>query len=117
MKRWTSVEAAWTPTQPAAANGGNGTWAQQENAEALCRTRTVDPLSMKKGGASSRRLSYRPVRAGAAVVGGERCSSLYRLLAWEDMADGSSLRWRSSLGTVRRPGGRWRLWERRVGCG
>src|SRR5215207_2168345 len=51
---------------------------------------------MKKGGASSRRLSYRPVRAGAAVVGGERCSSLYRLLAWEDMADGSSLRWRSS---------------------
>src|SRR5215207_6229659 len=72
---------------------------------------------MKKGGASSRRLSYRPVRAGAAVVGGERCSSLYRLLAWEDMADGSSLRWRSSLGTVRRPGGRWRLWERRVGCG
>src|SRR5215218_6633701 len=35
----------------------------------------------------------------------------------EDMADGSSLRWRISLGTVRRPGGRWRLWERRVGCG
>ena len=27
------MEAAWTPTQPAAANVGNGTWAQQENAE------------------------------------------------------------------------------------
>src|SRR6266511_1397849 len=35
----------------------------------------------------------------------------------EDQADWSSLRWRSSLGTVRRPGGRWRLWERRVGRG
>src|SRR6266511_1425968 len=59
---------------------------------------------MKKGRASSRRLSYCPVRAGVALVGGERCSSLYRLLGWEDMADGSSLRWRISLGTVRRPG-------------
>src|SRR5512132_362462 len=35
----------------------------------------------------------------------------------EDKADWSSLRWRSSLRTVRRPGGRWRLWERRVGDG
>src|SRR5215211_7061066 len=32
----------------------------------------------------------------------------------EDKADWSSLRWRSSLRAVRRPGGRWRLWERRV---
>ena len=39
---------------------------------------------MKKGGASSRRLSYRPVGAGAAVVGGERCSSFYRLLVGGD---------------------------------
>src|SRR6266540_6873047 len=39
---------------------------------------------MKKGGASSRRLSYRPVGVGAAVVGGERCSSLYRLLVGGD---------------------------------
>src|SRR4030095_11551492 len=33
---------------------------------------------------------------------------------WEDKADWSSLRWRSSLRAVRRPGGRWRrrLWER-----
>ena len=32
---------------------------------------------------------YRPVRAVlAAVVGGERCSSLYRLLIREDKADG-----------------------------
>jgi hypothetical protein len=60
--------------------------------------------------------SYRPVMVGVAVVGGEWCSSRYRLLG-EDKADWSSLRWRSSLGTVRRPGGRWRLWERRVGCG
>ena len=43
------MEAAWTPTQPAAANVGNGTWAQQENAEALCRTRTVDPLLRREG--------------------------------------------------------------------
>src|SRR6266571_1631239 len=57
---------------------------------------------------------YRPVRAGAVVVGGELGSSLYRLLEGEDKADWSSLRWRSSLRTVRRPGGRWRLWERRV---
>jgi hypothetical protein len=34
-----------------------------------------------------------------------------------DKADGSSLRWRISLRAVRRPGGRWRLWERRVGRG
>src|SRR5215216_3394157 len=27
---------------------------------------------------------------------------------WEEMADWSSLRWRSSLRAVRRPGGRWR---------
>src|ERR1700757_4595467 len=27
---------------------------------------------------------------------------------------GVSLRWRISLRAVRRPGGRWRLWERRV---
>jgi hypothetical protein len=54
---------------------------------------------------------HRLVRAGV-VVGGELGSSLYRLLDWEDKADGGSLRWRISLGTVRRPGGRWRLWER-----
>jgi hypothetical protein len=40
-----------------------------------------------------------------AVVGGERCSSLYRLLGREDRAGGSSLRWRVSLRAVRRPGG------------
>src|SRR5438093_11272472 len=58
---------------------------------------------------------HRPVMADVVgVVAGERCSSLSRLLEGEDKADGSSLRWRISLGTVRRPGGRWRLWERRV---
>src|SRR6266487_3986029 len=31
-----------------------------------------------------------------------------------DKADWGSLRWRISLRTVRRPGGRWRLWERSV---
>jgi ATP dependent DNA ligase domain len=36
---------------------------------------------------------------------------------WGDKADWGSLRWRISLRTVRRPGGRWRLWERRAGCG
>ena len=73
---------------------------------------------MKKGGVSSVRVVHRPVRAGVVgVVGVERCSSLYRLLDREDKADGGSLRWRSCLGAVRRPGGRWRLWERRVGCG
>src|SRR5947207_14299317 len=56
---------------------------------------------------------HRPVLADVVgVVAGERCSSLYRLLEGEDKADGSSLRWRISLRTVRRPGGRWRLWER-----
>jgi hypothetical protein len=40
---------------------------------------------------------------------------LHRLLDGEDKADGGSLQWRISLRTVRRPGGRWRLWERRVG--
>ena len=55
---------------------------------------------------------HRPVRAVVAVVDRELCSSLYRLLGGEDKADGSSLRWRSSLRTVKRPGGRWRLWER-----
>jgi hypothetical protein len=58
----------------------------------------------------------RRVRAGAAVVDVELDSSLYRLL-WEDKADWSSLRWRISLRAVRRPGGRWRLWERRVARG
>jgi hypothetical protein len=58
---------------------------------------------------------HRPVRAVlVAVAGGELGSSLYRLLVGEDKADGSSLRWRISLRAVRRPGGRWRLWERRV---
>jgi hypothetical protein len=43
--------------------------------------------------------------AGVAVVGaGELGSSLYRLLNKEDKSDGSSLWWRISLGTVRRPG-------------
>jgi hypothetical protein len=63
------------------------------------------------------RVVHRPVRAGAAVVGGELGSSLYRLLIKRTRPIGVSLRWRSSLGTVRRPGGRWRLWERRVGRG
>ena len=40
------------------------------------------------------------------MVGGELGSFLYRLLVVEDKADWSSLRWRISLGTVRRPGGR-----------
>ena len=53
------------------------------------------------------------VSAVVVVVGWELGSSLYRLLG-EDKADWSSLRWRISLGTVRRPGGRWRLWERSV---
>ena len=57
---------------------------------------------------------HRPVRAVVAVVGGELGSSLYRLLGREDKADGGSLRWRISLRAVRRPGGRWRLWERSV---
>jgi hypothetical protein len=50
--------------------------------EALWRTRTVDPLSMKEGPVSTILLvMHRPVgAAGAAVVGGERGSSLYRLL-------------------------------------
>jgi hypothetical protein len=59
---------------------------------------------------------YRPVRADVDGVEGELGSSLYRLLG-EDKADWGSLRWRISLRTVKRPGGRWRLWERRVGCG
>src|SRR6266700_2727464 len=52
---------------------------------------------------------------------GGRCSGGWRVVLislspprGEDKADWSSLRWRSSLRTVRRPGGRWRLWERRV---
>ena len=59
--------------------------------EALCRTRTVDPLSMKEGPCVKGRLSCSgPVRAGAAVVGVEQRSSLYRLLG-EDQAMGGSL--------------------------
>ena len=41
---------------------------------------------------------HRPVRAGAGVVGGELGSSLYRLLEGRTWLDGSSLRWRISLG-------------------
>src|SRR5215216_2893382 len=59
---------------------------------------------MKKGRASSDRVVHRPVRAVVGVVGGELGSSLYRLLDREDKADGSSLRWRISLRTVKRPG-------------
>src|SRR4029453_11413812 len=47
---------------------------------ALFRTRTGDPLSMKKGRASSGRFVHRPVMAGVGVVGDELGSSLYRLL-------------------------------------
>jgi hypothetical protein len=70
---------------------------------------------MEKKGRGSRGevLLYRPVTAGVAV-GGELGSSLYRLLEGEDKADWSSLRWRISLRTVKRPRGRWRLWERKV---
>src|SRR6266545_7832041 len=87
-------------------------------------TTTLEPrglttchLSMKKGRASSCRLSVSPGQGGCR--GGGLRAVLISLSPprWEDMADGSSLRWRSSLGTVRRPGGRWRLWERRVGRG
>ena len=47
---------------------------------------------------------HRPVMAGAVgLVAAERCSSLYRLLDGEDKADGSSLRWRISLGTELAP--------------
>src|SRR5205823_14355591 len=50
-------------------------------ASAPLRASPVDPLSMKKGRASSCCVVHRPVRAVlVAVVGGERCSSLYRLL-------------------------------------
>src|SRR5258707_8520640 len=48
------------------------------------------------------RVVHRPVRVGVAVGRGELGSSLYRLLV--DKADWSSLRWRSSLRTVKRPG-------------
>jgi hypothetical protein len=48
---------------------------------ALFRTRTGDPLSMKKGrGSSESGVVDRRVRAGVVVVGGELGSSLYRLL-------------------------------------
>jgi hypothetical protein len=53
---------------------------RSNNDEALLRTRTVDPLSMKKGRMSTGGVVGRPVRADAAVVGGELGSSLYRLL-------------------------------------
>src|SRR6266540_5230777 len=59
---------------------------------------------MKKGRASSRRL------VGVAESGWVSrwwvASGAHLSIAssWEDMADGSSLRWRISLGTVRRPG-------------
>jgi hypothetical protein len=84
----------------------------------LVRSLPVErPLSMKKGRASIESLVVHcPVRAGAAVVGGEPGSSLYRLLG-EDKADWGSLRWRISLRAVGRPWGRWRLWKRRVGGG
>src|SRR4051812_40160118 len=60
---------------------------------------------MKKGRASSDWCVRRPVMAAAgSVVGVELGSSLYRLLGGEDKADWSSLRWRISLRTVRRPG-------------
>jgi hypothetical protein len=59
---------------------------------------------MKKGRAPIESLVVHcPVRAAAAVVGGERGSSLYRLLG-EDKADWGSLRWRISLRAVGRPG-------------
>jgi len=48
---------------------------------------------MKKGRVSTELfVVHCQVRAGAAVVGGELDSSLYRLLEGEDKADGSSLR-------------------------
>src|SRR5215211_636635 len=79
----------------------------------LSPTRTVDPLSMKKGRASSGGCCVAQSRRALSVV----VASWARLSIaswWEDKADWSSLRWRISLRTVRRPGGRWRLWERRV---
>src|SRR4029450_13336018 len=69
------------------------------------------PPLYEEGPRVKRWLLHRPVRAGGGR--GELGSSLYRLLR-EDKADWSSLRWRISLRAVRRPGGRWRLWERRV---
>jgi hypothetical protein len=73
------------------------------------------PLSMKKGRESSGGRLRRPVRAGAVVVAGGEQAHLSIASWWEEQADWSSLRWRISLRTVRRPGGRWRLRERRVG--
>src|SRR6266511_5053105 len=67
---------------------------------------------MKKGRASSRWLLVSPSQGG-------RCSGGWRagLISLSPprgrtRLDWSSLRWRISLGTVRRPGGRWRLPER-----
>jgi hypothetical protein len=62
---------------------------------------------VKRGGCIVQ--SWRAVRWWVA-----RCAHLSIASCWEDKADWSSLRWRISLRTVRRPGGRWRLWERRV---
>jgi hypothetical protein len=48
----------------------------------LFRTRTGDPLSMKKGRESNRSEGeFAEFTVGAALVGGEQGSSLYRLLA------------------------------------
>jgi hypothetical protein len=73
--------------------------------------------SMKKGRAS---------RSGCRIARSWRVLPRSGLWSWahlsiassrEDKADGSSLRWRISLRTVRRPGDRWRVPERRVGRG
>src|SRR6266545_5952420 len=90
---------------------------QEERRSPLTDSNRRPPLYEEGPCVKWRRFVHRPVRADAGVVGGELGSSLYRLLEGEDKADWSSLRWRISLGTVRRPGGRWRLWERRAGCG
>ncbi len=39
---------------------------------------------MKEGRASSGGFLYRPVMVGERLVGGERCSSLYRLLSMKE---------------------------------
>src|SRR5438552_2314590 len=88
----------------------------RQKRKALFRTRTGDPLSMKKGRASTWRCSFIaqswrtllvwwPVSVAHLSI----ASSIGRTRPMGVRSGGAI-----SLRAVRRPGGRWRLWERRV---
>ena len=90
-----------------------GTGSRGRAARRACRTcGSHDPLSMKKGRASSDWFVHRPVTASGVGVGVELGSSLYRLLVGgQGRLEFAPV---AHLLRDRQAASRWRLWERRV---